>query len=365
LPHEVEEIVAEAARSIPGDHLGVHAHNDTDNAAANSLAAIRAGARQVQGTLNGLGERCGNANLISLIPTLLLKKDYADRFDTGVSREALRHISHLSHFLDELLNRAPNRHAPYVGAAAFAHKGGLHVSAVLKNPRTYEHIDPGAVGNARVMPVSDQAGRANILAKLRDFGIELDAKDPRIGRILDRVKEQEFKGFSYDGADASFELMARNILGRLPQYFKVERFNVSSERRHDARGNLKSVAEAIVTVNVDGEKISSVGEGNGPVDALNKALRKDLGRFSEYLSDLELADYKVRIFGSGTDAETRVLIESKDASGKRWTTVGVSPNIVDASFQALMDSITFKLFHEKAKPAASQKSEIRNQKSEV
>jgi len=218
--------------------------------------------------------------------------------------------------------------------------------------------------NAHIGPY-DQAGRANILAKLRDFGIDMDVKDPRIGRILDRVKEQEFKGFSYDGADASFELLARDILGQLPHYFKVERFNVSSERRYDARGNLKTVAEAIVTVNVDGERISSVGEGNGPVDALNAALRKDLGRFSDYLSDIELADYKVRIFGSGTDAETRVLIESKDASGARWTTVGVSPNIVDASFQALMDSITFKLFHDKAKPAASQKSENRNQKLEA
>ena len=351
LPHEVERIVAEVCRVIPGDRIGIHAHNDTENAVANSLAAVRAGARQVQGTLNGLGERCGNANLASLIPSLMLKPGFAERFETGVTEEGLRQLTSTSRLLDEILNRAPNRHAAYVGASAFAHKGGLHVSAVEKDPRTYEHVPPEAVGNRRHVLVSDQAGRSNILSRLRDIGLDVEPNDPKVARLLEEVKEREFQGYSYDGAEASFELMARRALGRLPDYFSVESFKVIIERRHNANRDLVTVSEAIVKVLVDGERLMSVGEGNGPVNALDAALRKDLGKYSAYIADIELVDFKVRILtlGStgqaqyGTAAVTRVMIESADKAGNRWFTVGVSPNIVDASFQALYDSIVFKL----------------------
>ncbi len=351
LPHEIERIVGEVARVIPGSHLGIHAHNDTENAVANSLAAVRAGVRQVQGTLNGLGERCGNANLASLIPSLMLKPGFAERFETGISDEGLRQLTSTSRLLDEILNRAPNRHAAYVGAAAFAHKGGLHVSAVEKDPRTYEHIPPETVGNQRHVLVSDQAGRSNILSRLRDLGIEVEPGDPKVGRLLETVKDREFQGYSYDGAEASFELMARRALGRLPEYFAVDSFKVMVERRLNANRELVTVSEAIVKVTVDGERLMSVGEGNGPVNALDAALRKDLGKYSSYIADIELVDFKVRILTLGasgqqqygTGAVTRVMIESADRSGNRWFTVGVSPNIVDASFQALYDSIIYKL----------------------
>jgi 2-isopropylmalate synthase len=349
LPEEVERIVAEVVDHIPGDRLAIHAHDDTGNAVANTLAAVRAGARQVQGTLNGLGERCGNANLVTLLPTLVLKAGYAERFETGVGPDNLKHLAAASHLLDELLNLAPNRHAPYVGASAFAHKGGLHVSAVEKDPRTYEHVPPESVGNRRHILVSDQAGRSNILARLREAGIDVDAKDPKVARLLEQVKAREFEGYAYDGAEASFELMARRALGEVPDYFLVESFKVLVERRHNARGDLVTVAEAIVKVRVEGELLMSVGEGNGPVNALDNALRKDLGKYSPYLDDLRLVDFKVRILNQqGTEAVTRVLIESANGRGERWFTVGVSPNIVDASFQALHDSITYKLLRDGA-----------------
>jgi 2-isopropylmalate synthase len=343
LPHEVERIVGDVARQVPGDRLGIHAHNDTENAVANSLAAIRAGVRQVQGTLNGLGERCGNANLVSLIPTLLLKPDYADVFETGIEPARLRHITQLSRTLDEILNRAPNRHAPYVGSSAFSHKGGLHASAVLKDPRTYEHVAPESVGNERRIPVSDQAGRGNVISRLHAMGLEINPQDPRVAGLLERVKDREFLGYAYDGADASLELLARRALGQVESFFRVEGFRVSVERRHNALGEEISVSEAVVKVIVDGERIMNVGEGNGPVNALDNALRKDLGRFSRWLEDLRLVDYKVRILTGGTEAVTRVMIESADGRGNRWSTVGVSANIVDASFEALIDSITYKL----------------------
>ncbi|MFZ2868921.1 citramalate synthase [Zavarzinia sp.] len=366
LPHEVSRIVATVADAIPGIRLGIHAHNDTDNAVANSLAAVLAGARQVQGTLNGLGERCGNANLVSLIGTFCLKSDFADRFETGITEKALSHLTQTSRLLDEILNRSPNKHAPYVGQAAFAHKGGLHVSAVLKNPRTYEHVPPEAVGNERQVLISDQAGKSNILARLRDVDIELDPKDSRIDRLLEEVKEREFLGYSYDGADASFELMARRVLGQVPDYFFVDSFKVLVERRYNARRELVTVSEAIVRVQVDGQKMLSVGEGNGPVNALDAALRQDLGKYQSYIDDLELVDFKVRIlqlgngvaqgdgpisvdrWQAGTGAVTRVLIESADKTGNRWSTVGVSANIVEASFQALADAIVFKLYRDGA-----------------
>ncbi|MEQ8326359.1 MAG: citramalate synthase, partial [Parvibaculum sp.] len=349
LPSEVERIVSEViASGVPGDRLGIHAHNDTENAVANSLAAIRAGVRQVQGTLNGLGERCGNANMVSLIPTLLLKPEYADRFEIGVTHERLKSLTHVSRTLDEILNRAPDRYAPYVGESAFASKAGIHVSAILKDPKTYEHVPPESVGNKRKIAVSDQAGRSNILARLEEAGIDYDPQDRRIQRLLDEVKEREFLGYSYDGAEASFELLARRILGTVPEYFDVESFRVLVERRYNAIGDLVTVSEATVKVVVDGEKFISVGEGNGPINALDQALQKDLGKYSPYIADLRLADFKVRILTSGTEAVTRVMIESADAKGNRWFTVGVSPNIVDASFQALTDSITWKLLRDGA-----------------
>jgi 2-isopropylmalate synthase len=348
LPEEIERIVVEVVQHIPGDHVGIHVHNDTDNGVANSLAAVRAGARQIQGTLNGLGERCGNANLTSIIPTLLLKADYAERFETGVTPEKLKTLTHASRILDELLNRAPNRRAPYVGESAFAHKGGIHVSAVQKDPRTYEHVPPEAVGNRRRLLVSDQGGRSNILAELDRIGIAVPKNDPRVARLLDEVKEREANGYAYEAADASFELLARRILGNVPQFFDVESFRVMVERRHNAVGELVTVSEATVKVRIDGEAMLSVGEGNGPVNALDTALRKDLGRYQSYISDLELVDYKVRILTGGTDAVTRVLIESRDGEGNRWFTVGVSPNIVDASFEALLDSINYKLIRDGA-----------------
>jgi 2-isopropylmalate synthase len=359
LPEEVERIVSEVTARLPGERIGIHAHNDTENAVANSLAALRAGARLVQGTLNGLGERCGNANLVSILPTLMLKPGYAERFETGIGAEGLRELTHASRVLDEVLNRAPNRHQPYVGASAFAHKGGLHVSAVQKDPRTYEHVPPEAVGNRRHILVSDQSGKSNILARLREIGIEMPDNDRRVGALLDEVKEREFLGYSYDGAEASFELLARRALGQVPRYFDVAGFRVMVERRHDARGELVTVSEATVKIVVDGEVLMSAGEGNGPVNALDHALRKDLGKYSAYIADLRLVDYKVRILTSGTEAVTRVMIESADSKGRRWSTVGVSPNIVDASFQALIDSITYKLFHDGApasQPAAQPKA---------
>jgi 2-isopropylmalate synthase len=348
LPEEIEKIVGEVVKAIPGDHLGIHVHNDTDNGVANSLAAVRAGARQIQGTLNGLGERCGNANLTSIIPTLMLKSDYAERFETGVTPEKLRTLTHASRILDEILNRAPNRHAPYVGESAFAHKGGIHVSAVQKDPRTYEHVPPDSVGNRRKLLVSDQAGRSNILAELDRIGIPIPKDDPRIGKLLDEVKEREAVGYAYEAADASFELLARRMLGNVPQFFEVDSFRVMVERRHNSVGELVTISEATVKVRIDGETVLSVGEGNGPVNALDNALRKDLGPYQSFINDLELVDYKVRILSGGTDAVTRVLIESRDGVGNRWFTVGVSPNIVDASFEALLDSINYKLLRDGA-----------------
>lgn len=343
LPHEVEKIVGEVVKLIPGDHVGIHAHNDTEQAVANSLAAVRAGARQIQGTLNGVGERCGNANLCSIIPTLLLKPDFASRFDINVKPETLKSLARVSHTLDEMLNRAPDRHAPYVGDAAFTTKTGIHASAILKNPATYEHVPPEAVGNRRKVLVSDQSGRSNVLAELERIGVTVDRNDPRIAHLLEEVKEREAVGYSYESADASFALLARRILGKVPQYFDVERFKVIVERRYNAKGEITTVAEATVKVRVGDDTMLSAAEGNGPVNALDTALRTDLGKYQPYIEGLKLIDYRVRILDGGTGAVTRVLIESEDETGDRWITVGVSPNIIDASFQALVDSITWKL----------------------
>ncbi len=350
LPDEVERIVAEVARTVPGENLGIHAHDDCGCAVANSLAAVSAGVRHIQGTLNGLGERCGNANLVTLIGTLKLKEPFASQFEIGVSDEALAELTPISRALDEILNRSPNRHAPYVGASAFATKAGIHASAVLKDPRTYEHVPPEAVGNARKVLVSDQAGRSNIVAEMERVGIRLPKDDSRIGRVLEEVKRKEAEGYAFEGADASFYLLVKRVLGEVPRFFEVERFKVNVERRYNALGELTTVAEAIVKVKVGDEILISAAEGNGPVNALDLALRKDLGKYQDLIQDLELVDYKVRIFQGGTDAVTRVLIESGDSAGERWFTVGVSPNIIDASFQALSDSITYRLLQRGARP---------------
>jgi len=343
LPHEVEKIVGEVCAKIPGDHVGIHAHNDTEQAVANTFAAVRAGARQIQGTLNGLGERCGNANLVSIIPTLKLKPEFSEKFDIGIPDEKLGKLAHVSHTLDEMLNRAPDRHAPYVGESAFATKAGIHASAIMKEPATYEHIAPERVGNRRKLLVSDQSGRSNVLAELDRIGLAIDKDDPRVTRLLDEVKEREAIGYAYEAADASFELLARRMLGKVPHYFDVEKFDVNVEQRINARGERVTVSQAVVKVKVGDDLLISASEGNGPVNALDLALRKDLGKYQSYITGLELTDYRVRILNAGTEAVTRVLIESTDESGEHWTTVGVSANIIDASFQALMDSIIYKL----------------------
>ncbi len=351
MPSEIGAIVtAVIAAGIPGDHLGIHTHNDTENAVAGSLAAVEAGARQIQGTLNGLGERCGNANLTTLIPTLLLKEPYASQFDTGVSREALSGLVKASRLLDDILNRVPQRQAPYVGASAFAHKAGLHASAILKDPSTYEHIDPATVGNDRIIPMSNQAGQSNLRRRLAEAGLEVDKGNPARERILDVIKARASEGYTDDSAQASVELLARAEVGQLPEFFEVKRYKVTVERRKNKYNRMVSLSEAVVVVKVDGEKKLSVSESmdetgsdRGPVNALAKALIKDLGRYSEVLSDMRLVDFKVRITQGGTEAVTRVILDSEDGQGRRWSTVGVSPNIVDASFDALCDAITWKL----------------------
>ncbi len=343
-PPEIRDIVAAViAHGVPGANLGIHAHNDTGQAVANSLAAVEAGVRQIQGTLNGIGERCGNANLVTLIPTLALKEAYTGRFETAIDPDRLQELTKLSHSFDELLNRSPDHQMPYVGASAFATKAGIHASALLKDPRTYEHVTPESVGNLRKVMVSDQGGKANFINALKRRGILVSKDDPKLDKLIAIVKEREATGYAYEGADASFAILAQRILGSVPEFFLVDSFRVMVERRFDANGNLKTVSEAVVKVSVDGETTMSVAEGHGPVNALDLALRKDLGRYQSEIEDLELVDYKVRILNGGTEAITRVLIESVDGTGARWWTVGVSDNIIDASFQALMDSIVFKL----------------------
>jgi 2-isopropylmalate synthase len=356
LPDDVGRIVAEViASGIPGDKLGIHTHNDTEHAVANTLAAVLAGVRQVQGTLNGLGERCGNANLTALIPTLLLKEPFASQFETGVTMEALKGLKKASRVLDDILNRVPAKQAAYVGSSAFAHKAGLHASAIVKNPTTYEHIEPSLVGNARIVPMSNQAGQSNLRERLMQAGLEVERDDPRLARILDRIKDKESRGYSYDTAQASFELLARRELGMLPEFFEVKRYRVTVERRRNKRGKMVSLSEAVVVVKVAGEKVLNVSESigpdgsdRGPVNALSRALAKDLGPYQAIIDDLRLIDFKVRITDGGTEAVTRVIIDSADAQGRTWSTVGVSANIVDASFDALLDAINWKLIRDGA-----------------
>jgi len=354
MPAEVGRITAEViAAGIPGAHLGIHTHNDTENAVACSLAAIDAGARQIQGTLNGLGERCGNANLTTLIPILLLKEPYASCFKTGVTPDGLVNLTQISRSLDEILNRVPMKQAAFVGSSAFAHKAGLHASAILKDPSTYEHIEPSLVGNARIIPMSNQAGQSNLRRRLEGAGLKITRGDPALARILDEVKSREAEGYAYDTAQASFELLARKVLGQMPALFEVKRYRVTVERRKNKYNQMVSLSEAVVVVKVDGEKRLSVSESmdaegcdRGPVNALSKALVKDLGQYSALLEDMHLVDFKVRITQGGTEAVTRVIIDSEDGQGRRWSTVGVSANIVDASFEALLDAIRWKLIRD-------------------
>jgi len=356
LPHEVGAIVTDViASGIAGENLGIHTHNDTENAVANSLAAVDAGVRQVQGTLNGLGERCGNANLTSLIATFLLKEPYASTLDTGVTPEALTRLRRASRLLDDILNRVPQKQAPYVGASAFAHKAGLHASAIAKDPTTYEHIDPALVGNTRIVPMSNQAGQSNLRERLERAGLSVKKGDPALTRILERIKEQEARGYSYDTAQASFELLAREELGLLPTFFEVKRYRVTVERRRNKRGKMVSLSEAVVVVKINGERMLNVSESQGPdgsdqgpVNALARALSKDLGPYQALIDDMHLVDFKVRITNGGTEAVTRVIIDSEDGQGRSWSTVGVSANIVDASFDALLDAITWKLVRDGA-----------------
>ncbi len=346
LPHEIGDIMEEITPHIPVSRLGIHCHDDTGNAVANSLTAVRAGVRHLQGTLNGLGERCGNANLISLLPTLILKMG----FDTGVTVEGLAQLKRISLTLDERLNAISNRGAPYVGDRAFTHKGGIHVSAVEKDPKCYEHIDPEAVGNHRHIVVSDQSGKSNILAMFRNIGIDVNPEDPKVERLVENVKEREFEGYAYDGAEASFELLARRTLGNIPDYYRLNSFRVIDERRWNARNELITISEATIKAVVGGNEFMTVAEGNGPVNALDRALREVLVPFYPELVDLKLIDYKVRILtpSDATGAVTRVMIESADIRNDTWCTVGVSSNIIDASYAALRDSIIYKLYRDGA-----------------
>ncbi|KKB10743.1 transferase [Devosia geojensis] len=353
MPSEVGAIVKEVLAVVPGDRLGIHAHDDTGQAVANSLAAVEAGVRQVQGTLNGIGERCGNANLVTLIPTLVLKPHFAQRFETGIDATRLERLTHISRAFDDRLNRAPARQAPYVGASAFATKAGIHASALAKDSSTYEHVPPESVGNERSVMVSQQAGKSNLVTALARHGIAVAKDDPRLEKLLATVKEREARGYSYDGAEASFVILARNVLGTLPEFFAVESYRASVERRHNARGDLVTVTEAVVKIRVGEDLLMSVAEGNGPVNALDLAMRKDLGKYSAEIGDLELVDFKVRILDGGTGAVTRVLVESRDDTGERWYTIGVSPNIIDASFEALYESFTYKLLKAEAARATT------------
>jgi 2-isopropylmalate synthase len=356
LPVEIGEITAAVIRAgIPGDCLGIHTHNDTETGVAGALAAVMAGARQIQGTLNGLGERCGNANLTALIPTLLLKEPYASRFATGITQDGLRDLTRISRMLDDILNRVPQRQAAYVGASAFAHKAGLHASAIAKDPTTYEHIDPAQVGNARIIPMSNQAGQSNLRQRLTEMGLDVARDHPALAGILDEIKAREDQGYAYDTAQASFELLARRALGEMPRFFEVKRYRVTVERRKNKYDQMVSLSEAVVVLKIGEDKMLSVSESmdeagtdRGPVNALAKALAKDLGPYQGYIEDIRLVDFKVRITQGGTEAVTRVIIDSEDGTGRRWSTVGVSANIVDASFEALLDAIMWKLVRDGA-----------------
>ena len=353
LTDDVFEIVSKTKSFLPQANIGIHCHNDIGLAVANSIAAIKAGARQVQGTINGLGERCGNADLITLIPTLMLKLGYK----TSIPEEKISKLLSLSRMVDDRLNLVPNSHAPYVGSAAFAHKGGLHASAAQKDPRTYEHIPPETVGNERSFVISDQIGRSNVLARFSEVGIEIPEDDIRIEKLIRDIKEKEYNGWSFDSAEASFELLARKALGQVPDYFTIGRFRVTDERRFNAKGELVVESEATAAITIGSHTQYEVEYGNGPVHAIDKAIRKALIQFYPSLGDVDLIDFKVRILEphegqKGTGAVTRVLIEFKDEHDLIWRTVGVSTNIIDASVMALSDGMVWKLMNDGANHAS-------------
>ena len=343
LPHEVEEIVGEVVKHIPGDHVGIHAHNDTEQAVANSLAAVRAGARQIQGTLNGLGERCGNANLVSIIPTLKLKPEFCGEIrDRRVGREAQEPRPRLARARRDAQPRAQP-------LCALCRRERVRDQG--RHPCLGDHEGAGDLRACRARCGRQQAqgdglrpGRARQRAgRARSHRLKVDKDDPRIGTLLDEVKRREAAGYAYEAADASFDLLARRMLGKVPDFFEVLQFDVNIEQRNNALGQRVTVSMAVVKVKVGDQTLISAAEGNGPVNALDVALRKDLGKYQKYIEGLKLTDYRVRILNAGTEAVTRVLIESEDETGERWSTIGVSPNIIDASFQALMDSIVYKL----------------------
>ncbi|ADD68186.1 2-isopropylmalate synthase/homocitrate synthase family protein [Denitrovibrio acetiphilus DSM 12809] len=342
MPAEIGSIIDEV-RKVTGDYpLGIHCHNDSDCAVANSVIAVKHGIVHVQGTVNGYGERCGNANIMSVIPNLQLKYGYE-----CVPVDKLKNLRTVSRYINELGNLKHNIHQPYVGRSAFAHKGGVHVSAIMKNSSTYEHIEPELVGNRQRVLLSDLSGKSNLIYKAKDFGLDVDSSDPKINAVVERLKELENKGFQFEGAEASFELLMRKTMGTFTPFFDSISYRVIDEMNTNMGSPL---AEATVMIKVDGEQEHTAAAGNGPVNAIDNAIRKALLNFYPNLKDMELVDYKVRILttGTGTEAVTRVLVESKDTDGT-WGTVGVATNIVDASYQALMDSIEYKLLKDKEK----------------
>jgi 2-isopropylmalate synthase len=335
----VARVVAEVGAALPGVRLGIHAHNDGACAVASSLVAVDAGCTHVQGTANGYGERAGNADLLAIIAGLVLKMD-----DDCISGDQLRLLTEVSHFIAETANVAPNAHQPYVGASAFAHKGGVHASAAARLPEAYEHIDPASVGNLARVVVSELAGRASLTLKAAELGIDLKGDQATVARVLDGIKDLEYRGYSFETADASLEVMLKKELGTYEPFFTLESFRCLMEKREDGR----VMTEATVKIHVAGSRYIATAEGNGPVNALDGALRLAIGEFYPALADIELSDFKVRVLdeSKGTGAVTRVLIESADGE-KSWGTVGVSENIIEASWQALADSIDFGLSHPK------------------
>lgn len=346
LPQEIAPIIQRVQAYVQelgsAVKLGIHPHNDSETAVANALLAVSLGVTQVQGTINGFGERCGNANLVSIIPALVLKMGHS-----CAAGENIGHLYQTSRLVNELANIRHNRYQPYVGESAFAHKGGIHVSAVQRNPLTYEHIDPEVVGNIRRILISDQAGRANVLHKAQKYGLKIKAEDPVVASIINELKEQENLGYQYEGAEASFELLMRRALGLHRRFFKVEGFRVMN---HKYQMDKISFTEATIRLYVGGNEVHTASMGDGPVNALDRALRKALVRFYPSLEEMDLVDFKVRVLSGehGTGAKVRVLIESKDKDSS-WGTVGVSPNIIEASWQALVDSVNYKLMKDDQK----------------
>ncbi len=337
LPHEVYEIVKAAAGQLRTP-LGIHPHNDSGVAVANALAAIQAGAKQVQGTINGIGERCGNVNLISVVPNLQLKLGYE-----CVSSEQLQELTQLSRYVAEIANMTLPNNQPFVGHSAFAHKGGIHVSAVLRDPKTYEHIEPENIGNKRRVLVSELAGQSNLLAKMEELEIDLSLDREKTREIITRIKEREFQGYQYEGAEASLTLMLLEAAGKLKNLFTLDSFKILMEK-----AAIQSItSEATVKLRVNGESVHTAADGNGPVNALDNAMRKALESYYPCIANMHLADYKVRVLdeNGATAAKVRVLIESA-SNGEKWSTVGVSTNVIEASWEALADSIRYLLWRE-------------------